>query len=316
MRLLRTAAAAGAILFLVSGSAAAQNTRSWVSQTTAGDDVNPCSRTSPCRTFAGAFGKTIPGGEIDVLDPGGYGAVTITNGITIDGGGGVVASILASSVNGVVISASTGDIVTLRNININGWGSPSPGVGAPTGLNGIRINSAGSVHIENCIIFNFTQAGIDVPTTTPTVLTISNTVVRDNVQNGMLVHPSGAGFANVNVDNSRFDHNGNGLKSQDNAIITVRNSVAAGNTGHGFQSLAAAGGLQMNIEDCTSVNNGQDGIRSQGATSIVRISGDTVSSNFGIGLHSVGGAIASYANNRVSGNFGGDGGSTSFLGPF
>src|SRR6201987_5060302 len=83
----------------------AQATRTWVSGV--GDDVNPCSRTAPCKTFAGAISKTAAGGEIDALDPGGYGTVTITKSITIDGGGGVVASVLSSGVNGIIISAGS-----------------------------------------------------------------------------------------------------------------------------------------------------------------------------------------------------------------
>src|SRR5216684_8686022 len=67
----------------VSVVANAQATRTWVSGV--GDDANPCSRTAPCKTFAGAISKTAKGGEIDALDPGGFGAVTITKSITIDG---------------------------------------------------------------------------------------------------------------------------------------------------------------------------------------------------------------------------------------
>ena len=91
--------------------AAAQATRTWVSGV--GNDANPCSRTAPCKTFAGAISKTAAGGEISVLDPGGFGAVTITKSITIDGGGGQVASVLVSGTNGIVVSGS-GVVVTLR----------------------------------------------------------------------------------------------------------------------------------------------------------------------------------------------------------
>src|ERR1700684_971293 len=84
--------------------AQAQATRTWVSGV--GDDANPCSRTAPCKTFAGAISKTVAGGEIDVLDPGGFGALTITKAITLDGGGGQVASILVSGTNGITINAA------------------------------------------------------------------------------------------------------------------------------------------------------------------------------------------------------------------
>src|SRR6266849_61397 len=95
-----------------------QASRTWVSGV--GDDANPCSRTAPCKTFAGAISKTAVGGEIDALDPGGFGAVTITKAITIDGGGGQVASVLVSSTNAIVVIAGASDVVTLRNLSING----------------------------------------------------------------------------------------------------------------------------------------------------------------------------------------------------
>jgi hypothetical protein len=107
-----------------------QASRTWVSGV--GDDANPCSRTAPCKTFAGAISKTAAGGEIDAMDPAGYGAVTITKAITIDGGGGQVASVLVSGTNGIVVQAGPSDVVILRNLRINGIG---------TGINGIRFLS-------------------------------------------------------------------------------------------------------------------------------------------------------------------------------
>src|SRR3954470_15467436 len=95
-------------------------TRTWVSGV--GDDANPCSRTAPCKTFAGAISKTAAGGEIDVIDPGGFGTVTITKSITIDGQG-TMASILASATNGINVNAGAGDTVILRNLSINGAGT-------------------------------------------------------------------------------------------------------------------------------------------------------------------------------------------------
>src|ERR1700689_2211834 len=86
---------------LCTSPAHAQATRTWVSGV--GDDANPCSRTAPCMTFAGAITKTAAGGEIDALDPGGFGTLVITKSITIDGGGGGVASVMASSANDGII---------------------------------------------------------------------------------------------------------------------------------------------------------------------------------------------------------------------
>ena len=129
----------------------AQATRTWVSGV--GDDANPCSRTAPCKTWPGAISKTAAGGEIDALDPGGFGAVTITKSITLDGGGGQVASILASGTNAVNVSAGSTDVVILRNLRLNGILNS----GVP-GLTGVQINSAAKVVIEKCDIFGFGTA--------------------------------------------------------------------------------------------------------------------------------------------------------------
>src|SRR5260370_6384407 len=125
-----------------------QASRTWVSGV--GDDANPCSRTAPCKTWAGAISKTAAGGEIDALDPGGFGAVTIVKAITLDGGGGQVASILASGTNAIIVQAGATDEVIIRNLRINGIRqSISPGT------NGIRWTSGGALHVENCYIFGF-----------------------------------------------------------------------------------------------------------------------------------------------------------------
>jgi len=57
--------AAGFVFLLLQTPAHAQAVRTWVSGT--GDDANPCSITSPCRTFAGAISKTQAGGVISVF---------------------------------------------------------------------------------------------------------------------------------------------------------------------------------------------------------------------------------------------------------
>src|SRR5271168_2938804 len=102
----------GGFLAFAATPASAQATRTWVSGV--GDDANPCSRTAPCKTFAGAISKTATGGEIDALDPGGFGALTITKSITIDGGPGI-AGVLVSGTNGFTVNAGTSAVVTLRN---------------------------------------------------------------------------------------------------------------------------------------------------------------------------------------------------------
>ena len=134
------------LVLMGSSIAHAQATRTWVSGV--GDDVNPCSRTAPCKTYAGAISKTAAGGEISTLDPGGFGAVTITKSIMIDGTNGAgFGSILASAVNGVNVNDSaTGTPntinVRLRNLSING-------AGTTLGLNGVNFTSGATVHVEN-----------------------------------------------------------------------------------------------------------------------------------------------------------------------
>src|SRR5262244_1497051 len=160
-----------AIVLLGTTLMSAQATRTWVSGV--GDDANPCSRTAPCKTWAGAISKTAPGGEIDALDPGGYGAVTITKSITLDGGGGQVASVLVSGTNGIVVQAGSSDVVILRNLRINGISS---------GFNGVRFLSGKDLNVENCFIFGFTQNGIDIALNQNTQASahIINTVLKNN----------------------------------------------------------------------------------------------------------------------------------------
>src|SRR5713226_140503 len=144
------------VAFAVGTTAAyGQASRTWVSGV--GDDANPCSRTAPCKTFAGAISKTAPGGEIDALDPGGFGAVTITKAITLDGGGGQVASTLVAGTNGIVVAAGANDVVIIRNIRLNGLlGSGN------AGINGISFISGKDLDVENCVIFGFGTNGINI----------------------------------------------------------------------------------------------------------------------------------------------------------
>src|ERR671920_1704957 len=159
-RLTLTALAVIAFIALASSSANAQATRTWVSGV--GDDVNPCSRTAPCKTYAGAISKTATNGEISTLDPGGFGAVTITKSITIEGTQGQgYGSILHSATTGVNIAfdnfTAVGESqksVRLRNLNINGSGGSRA---ANSGLRGIRITGGTlatntEVYVEDCVI--------------------------------------------------------------------------------------------------------------------------------------------------------------------
>ena len=185
----------------------AQASRTWVSGV--GDDVNPCSRTAACKTFAGAISKTATGGEINVIDPGGFGAVTITKSITIDGNGSA-ASILASAVNGIIINAPDG-IVTIRHLSINGIGN---------GISGIKIVDAKKVQIEDCYIANFSQKGIEINTSSACAVMINNVTIHNTDDAVSIMNASG----NTSIDGCRFQTVKNGINAT-GGPVAVTNSV-------------------------------------------------------------------------------------------
>ena len=182
---------AGAVIALVlqAAPASAQATRTWVSGV--GDDANPCSRTAPCKTFAGAISKTATGGEISVLDPGGFGAVTITKSISIVARG-VEGSILGALVNGVIINAPATSIVHLEGLNLEG---------ATSGLNGVRILAGGLITIQDCTIRGFQAAApngfgiIYLASTAVSRLEVTNTVIEANRAGISIAAPG----ANINA---------------------------------------------------------------------------------------------------------------------
>jgi len=247
------------VTLLYAMPAQAQATRTWVSGV--GDDANPCSRTAPCKTFAGAISKTAPGGEINVLDPGGFGAVTITKSITISSEG-FEAGVLVSGTNGIVISAASTDVVVLRGLDIEGLG---------TGLDGVKVlGSLAALHVEKCTINGFrgtNASGIEVATTSGTTLVfIKDTIVRDNGQGtggGILINPSGA-TVKASLDNVRLDNNVFGLQVKGSSTTQVNNSSAAGNAFAGFSNAAAPATLSLSRS--VSTGNGTFGVVCGGTT--------------------------------------------------
>lgn len=255
-----------ATVLLGAGLMSAQATRTWVSGV--GDDANPCSRTAPCKTFAGAISKTAVGGEIDVLDPGGFGAVTITKAITLDGGGGQVASILVSGTPGIIIQAPANATVTIRNIRINGVG---------TGTSGIKLNTGGVVHIEYCLITGFTGAGLDIEPTSGGQVTVTGTISRDNAY-GILAGTSGSNVS-VAVENSTFNSNSQtGVFAGTNSRVSVRNSEASGNGNQGYLATANSGSSELDLTD-SSANNNAVGVQAGGGTAAAVVNANRVSLN-------------------------------------
>ena len=279
--------------------AQAQATRTWVSGV--GDDVNPCSRTAPCKTFAGAISKTAAGGTISVLDPGGYGAVTITKSITIDGTA-QISSTLNAGTNGIVINAASTDTIVIRNLEI---------FGAGTGLDGVRVLSAKAVHIEDCRIEKQSSQGIEVaPGANSVKVYVRRTDIRNNTSHGILVLPTGIGTVDLTVENSSLTQNGgNGIDvAGNNNRATVTGSVLNGNVAGVIVEQTSSTAF---IESSTLAFN-QFGVWSGnpvGNTPVVRLSRCLVVGNTTHGLVSTaggggGGTIVGFSNNTIVGNTG------------
>jgi hypothetical protein len=288
----------GAILIstALAVSANAQATRTWVSGV--GDDANPCSRTAPCKTFAGAISKTAPGGEIDALDPGGFGGVTITKSITLDGTG-TLASILVSGTNGVIINAGTGDRVVFRNLQINGIG---------TGTNGINIIQAGTVDIDHVEIANFATNGVLIANTSNNIrVLVFDTTIHNGSNFGITSAPTGTGTVKLHIHSSQISKNTNSAVHLSGASQTsITNSTMSLNGGAGvFADTGTAAQNETNIKDSVLSLN-QFGIfaGNSGGTPVIRIAGNQIVDNFGSGLNLNGGTVVSHGNNVVIGNGG------------
>jgi hypothetical protein len=291
-------------LLLQAAPVHAQALRTWVSGV--GDDANPCSRTAPCKTFAGAISKTALNGEINCLDPGGFGAVTITKSITIDCHE-VFASILNAGTNGINIPFDSFNpaldarrTVRLRNININGINS---------GLIGIRITggaivTGGAVFIEDCLIdgnFGGAARGISDERTGGGELFVSNTTVRNMGQTAIVINPGGgtvagqiinAAFDNVRVENANF-----GIAIGSNGRATINRSVFAGHTQAGIEAEGPLAAVQVHVSNSVSSNNGT-GVQNGGGTVTIRLSHNEIVFNG----TAFAGATQSFNNNRVQGN--------------
>jgi len=218
-----------------------QATRTWVSGV--GDDANPCSRTAPCKTFAGAISKTAAGGEIDVLDPGGFGAVTITKAITINGSGGSTAGVLVSGTNGIVVSAGAADTVILRNLDFEGLG---------TGLSGVVFQSGATLVVENSTITAFSDSGIKLTNTAQCLLEVRNVQI---IGAGTGVNVVG-GSANVFLRKINITNTTTGILSI-TAKISLAQSDLVNNT------VATSGFCFNSFNDNYFVGNGSNGVISE-----------------------------------------------------
>ncbi len=274
--------------------ASAQATRTWVSGV--GDDVNPCSRTAPCKTFAGAISKTATGGEISVLDPGGYGTLTITKAMTVDGGTGAGwGSTLFSSVNGFVINITTNlttDKVILRNLSING-------AGTTLGVDGVRFLDGEELTMENISVFNYSGDGLDVNQAQACRVNVKNVTFSHG---GVGIKSTSAASAVVmNLDDVRINSmQSHGVHAINNTIVhargvkSMRNGLGVGG-GDGYR---ADGNSSMNFTECTAYANFSNGFNALGA-SVIRITNCDVYNN---GVAGISGTVRSGGNNKFAAN--------------
>jgi hypothetical protein len=264
-----------------------QATRTWVSGV--GDDANPCSRTAPCKTFPGAISKTATGGEINCLDPGGFGGVTITKAITIkcqytEGG------VLVSGTNAIVINAPNTASVVLRGLDINGLG---------TGLNGVRVLGAKNVQIIDTEIYGFTQNGVDFePSTAGAQLLVVDSHIHDNGGNGVLNAPQSTGSPSKAVLRRNL--------IAFNTCGVVAAEFGANNSTFGTDCGTAANAqtpiATVNSFENTITNNSFVGVFSRGTTATNRIGLNQITNNTtGLAVQDSG-KILSWGNNFLGGN--------------
>ena len=279
-----------ALCVLIVGVAEGQATRTWVSGV--GDDANPCSRTAPCKTYAGAISKTAAGGEISVLDPGGYGALTVTKSITIQGTG-TLASGLNSSVNGFLINAA-GIKVVLRDLSING-------AGTTLGVNGVRLIQGGQLILERVNIQN--QSGRCVSIEAPSQVQLTD-VTLSNCLIGYAAIPSAPPQVIKSVlNNVRIFNNSTGVFISNGGITHINESNISNNTNQGIVAEQNSGTTRVNVYNSIISSNGT-AINAGNGASITRIGHCVIQNNTSGFTFSGGGTILTFGDNYITDNGG------------
>jgi hypothetical protein len=309
MKTLTHSVAAAALIAFALGLAApaqAQLARTFVSAAS-GNDGNSCDRATPCRTFQAAHDKRLPAGEITVLDPGGYGTVTITKAISIiNDGVGEAGALISGGNAGVTIAAGASDAVSLRGLTIKGIGFG--------GGNGIVFLAGKSLTVENCVVRNLSGAtvneGILFFPVTASTLSVSNTLVADNAGDGIAIQPRGSGPARAVLTRVEAYNNAvRGLIVVDNTTATVTDSVFAGNHDGILAFSQVQAQAAVTVAGTTIANNQGNnegvGIIAAG-NAIVRLGQSTVTGNDIGWVVKSGGVLRSYGDNQIDGNGDGD----------
>jgi hypothetical protein len=283
---------------LTATPASALNARSFVSGH--GNDANICTFAAPCRTFAAAYAKTNAGGEISVLDPAGYGPLTITTALSIvNDGVGESSIVLITAGNAITISAGVNDAVSLRGVTIDGSGTPS--------TNGIVFNSGASLTVANCVIRHLTH-GIEFFPNASSGLSVSNSLMADSFD-GILVEPSGSGAVTIMLNRVEANSNSNngievdGDLSTGTVMATVSDSVAAGNNGAGIIAFTVTSHAATTLMVVRSVAaNNVFGLVAEGPGATIRVDNSTVTGNGNGWFVNSSGILKSYGNNSIDGN--------------
>jgi hypothetical protein len=298
------AAALALAVTLPAVSAQAQSPRTFVSA--AGSDSNPCTFAAPCRHFQAAVNATSLGGEVDALDPAGYGPITISQAITIEGQGWSYIAPPAGG-NGITINAVSGN-VAIHGVSLNG-------VGIAGGTTGIQFNSGGSLNVRDCVIRNFSDNDIVLEPSTPINFLIANTIVSENSLAGILYFYNGSSASpstNGVIDHVAATNNGTGIEldnattAADTRNFTIFNTVSSNNVGDGLIiNVGVASRFIVNIDSSSINNNGNNGINDTGTGNapIVLLGRSVISGNRlnGIICNSAG-TFATYGDNRINWN--------------
>jgi hypothetical protein len=271
------------------GVAEAQATRTWVSGV--GDDANPCSRTAPCKTYAGAISKTAAGGEISTLDPGGFGAINITKSITIQGTG-TLASMLNSGTNGVIVNGA-GIIVVLRDLSING-------AGTTLGVNGVRVIQGAKLIMERVNVQNQSNHCVTVENNATTMLT--DVTLSNCAGIGFSASPTSPPQSSKHMlNNVRIIQNGSGITMSNGATGHINNCVISHNTNAGLTSTQNFGVTTVNVYN-TEISANGTGIIAGNGGSVTRIAETRIFNNTTGFTFSGGGQILTFGDNHIGGN--------------
>jgi hypothetical protein len=292
LRFTRTAFVVVAFSLAFASLAQAQ-ARTFVSAS--GSDDNACSRTAPCRTFAAAIAAVAAKGEVVALDSAGYGSFTVNKAVTVEAPPGVYAGVAGANAtfSAITIAAGATDAVVLRGLTLNGQG----------GLQGITFTSGGALHIERCVINGFPNDSIQFFGAGK--LFVNDSVVSNGSSSvfGIRIE-SGSGRADVAIERTRVENSGFAIIARDNAHVTVRDSVVAGNiSGFGASASGPSVSAEMDIENCVSTGNSNFGIvTSSNPAVLIRVSNSTITGNGTALFANNGSSILTRGNNTVEGN--------------